>query len=451
MNISATRIEYHQQSLAITNKNKVYDFLCKFILVWVVLQDFILAIFYRVTGSVFATNILFYSKDICLILLLLSVVFSNRKINFSIILYFAYVVVIAIFTMASGRPLINVAASFRGLILLPAFFLIGKNINNKQQFHNWLLKYYKFIIICCVLGIIEYFFDIFVGTKKFWTDFVRIGKFLSDIKKADYGVFQGLPGNFYGSYGGAFFSQKRFVGIWVSPLTAAYSLAWVWLVLLCNYSKLNRKWKIGFLIISFALVLTFTRAVLIPLALVFFIYLCKGKYKATIMLFIPLITLYVLLHKNSILSFFYDGSTIGHIIGIIEPIRNHALTLFGNGIGTFGAASALTNNLGVVGQGTESFFLSTTGQIGIVGLLLFLVVFFKACNALWLNYQRSNNKFYHKIFLAFLVSSIVYFATGFVSEQLSAFTAIAPFYILLGFYSDQALIVWSYPNSLVAK
>ena len=97
-------------------------------------------------------------------------------------------------------------------------------------------------------------------------------------------------------------------------------------------------------------------------------------------------------------------------------------SLFGNGLNYIGI-------YGLVGA-TESSYITLIGNIGFFGFLLFMYVFLLSSLRSYKNSRKGS-----VIALVVFLSSLVYIISGFVSEQLFAYTTIAPFSILLGLCS----------------
>ena len=412
------------------NKRKyLYDKFVVIFLIWSVLQDIVLGFLYTIIPSAAFIKILFYTKDVMMVLLFLYAIFfriknKNNKYFRWMAVYLFWVFLQFIIGLLHHTSMIDAMASLRGFILLPCFFVIGYSIKNTDYMSSkakWFIG--KFLIFVAILGICEFAIDtLLFSTKDFWRNTVGFTNYMTDIKGQGDRLVYGLPGNFYGHYGGEFFSQKRLVSLWGGPLTAGYVLMMpfiYYLIMVIN----NKKGWICFAISTISLILTYTRAMIVLCALLAFILVVfyKKKYKL-LLIVIPLAIFVVVWKFKAISNYLFDGSTYGHIISVINSIKQ--VSLFGSGFGTFGIYSTV---------GTESAYISCLGQMGIIGLILYLGLNLYLAKRLRILYLATKDNFA----LALYVMQIIYLLSGFISEQLNASTTMLPFYIISGFYISE--------------
>ena len=394
-------------------------------LIWSVLQDIVLGFLYTFIPSEPFIKVLFYLKDIMMVLMFIYAVLrltrKNNKYFKIMVFYFLWVFFEFLFgVLVNKASIMDAAASTRGFILLPCFFLIGYSIKNKDYFtkkFTWFLE--KFLIFVAIVGIVEFLLDLVIGTKGFWLNTVGFTAYMTDIKgQADRLVF-GLPGNFYGSYGGAFFSQKRLVSFWGGPLTAGYVLMMPLMYYLIKVLNEKKGW-IKLIISAVAIILTYTRAMILLCAIMaFFLIVFYKKNYRLLLIVIPIGIVFIGWKWSSIVAYLYDGSTYGHIISVVNSFKQ--ISLFGTGFGTFGIYSSV---------GTESTYLSCLGQTGILGFILYLMLNIYLARRLRILYLLKKDN----LALALYVIQLIYMASGLISEQLTASTTMLPFYIMSGFY-----------------
>lgn len=417
-------------------KVDLFDSLIWILLVWIVFQDFFLGIFYRVTGHAFLTNLMFYSKDVLMVLLFAWAFIRNAFINRKIILWEVLFMCIFFFAAANGMRqgdigLKSILASMRGILLLPVFVFVGYAIGDKTKFRkHFMERYMPFLVFVALFGIADYVLDITIGTKSFWTDFVGLGQYMADIKGQVARLVLGLPGNFYTYKNGAYFAQKRLVSFWGGPLTSAYALAIpciYYFVTIMNtknrfygYIKVNRLTKfLGFGVCAIAIALSHTRAMLLLVGMFLVIYyFVKTKKFEYIAYAAPFVILIVIMFSSKIWGYLYNGSTIGHINGIANSIIH--LSFLGDGIGSFGVNSA---------QGTESTYITMMGQMGVVGVILYAMGFLIP---IYYCSRKFKKEKMDRLTTVIILCSLVYAVSGVISEQLTAYTTIAPYYILVG-------------------
>ncbi len=414
-----------------SNKRDCYTLGVQALIIWLVFQDFVLAILYKFIPNVAFIKILFHAKDVAFLLLMTISFLFRRKTNSPLYrlltIYFAFCFVVLSFTflVGSDASLVNIIASVRASVLLPGMILIGMGAN-RQSMANF-FKWYclKFITFVALFGLLDFFLDRMFGTITFWTDTIGFGHYLEDIKNNV--LINGLPGNFYGQYGNEFFSQKRLVGFWGTPLTSGYGLLMSVLFSFCSL-LLNKGRKALYLfvfVIDFsALILTFTRGIIIPVLflLPIMLFAFRPKYRAGIVaLFVFAVIIGAALFGEKIISYIYDGSTIEHIRQVTDSLSQ--VSFFGAGYGSFGIYSNV---------GTESTYITLLGQTGGIGMLLFVCIYLMSLLATTKVYGNQRLFVDRPILITVILSAVVFFATGFISEQLTAYTTIAPFSIFFG-------------------
>ncbi len=411
----------------------MFDKTVLFLMYWVIFQDIILPLVYKYTGMVSVTSVLFYLKDLTMIGLLVAAVFTHRierRLMSATLLYLAGFAVTFVITMIRKVPLMNALQSGRGMLLMPVFLCIGSAVSDRKTFRDVVIRrYFPMLLVSALFGFADYALDKLVGTQEFWRSGIGLTPYLADVKQQSPYMVMGLPGNFYGSYGGDYFSVKRLVGFWAGPLTAAYSLL---LPMLFYYIDLHEELKPG---------LRVSRLLKLVALLVFVVAVYLTRTRAILLLGILMIGLYSVVHfrKNmriimlgalgvvAVLSvmdygalwrFLYDGSTAGHIISVVDAVRNMKLSIFGQGFAYIGIYGSI---------GSENTYLSLLGNMGIWGFCLYVFIFTQQilrCRTA----GKSGNSFDRAVFYTGMALA----ASGMISEQLTAFTTIAPFYILLG-------------------
>ncbi len=406
-----------------------------FLLYWIAFQDIILGILYHFSHVSAIASALLYLKDVVLLVLFIGCLFHiriKRKLLLVEYIYVFYIFVLAIVSVVrTDLSLSSIAASARGLVLCPAFMIIGSGIVHRERMKDFIIrKYFGFILALALIGIVEWILDALVGTKGFWTNVVGIGDLYVDIKHSI--VYKGFPTNFYGYANGMFFARKRLVSIWGNPLTAGYSFLIPAIYYFCelydgwhlrNNKNTQRKF-VGTIIILSAIILTYTRAIILGFMIgVIVVYIFKNRKRISNIAFAALVVSFLILlyllfsDFGKIRSFLMDGSTEAHLRALIRS--SEWMSFFGSGVGMFGA-----NGGRFV---TESVYFAVWGQVGLIGLGLFVIICLKAIKASFVQ-----AKHYGNFALAIGASWVVYLITAFLSEQLTAYTTIAPAFILLG-------------------
>lgn len=430
-------------SQTMSGKKSIYDTMVWILLIWCVFQDFFLSIFLKFTGSVMLTKLMFFGKDILFVGLFFVALF-NKKIPHKLVkwffIYYAIVIIHTVITIGFSHnkyDFTSILSSVRGLILLPTLTLIGFSIKDKQDFMKKIKKYYAFLIVIALIGLIEFFADIFVGTKSFWMDFLNLEDFYVSIKGQSAGLENGTPGNWYTDIGQGYRTQKRFISVWAAPLTAGFVMLIPCMYYTLKFFKEKKYFKryiskavfidlSGFVLCAMALVLTFTRQTLLPYLVIafvaFIIYRKENKHELIVGSMVFIAGIFVLMF-DAIWDYIYNGSTMVHIMRIEESLAQ--IKFFGSGIASFGTRFA-----GSIA--TESQYITLIGQLGVLALipymilLLYPIVYCKRN----LRYLEDDEKL---IVCSICFSGLAYVLAGVVSETVAAFTSIAQYYVFIGF------------------
>lgn len=386
--------------------SSLYNGLIFFLLFYCAIQDFFIPVVYKVTGSSAIANFLFYQKDILLIVLF---AWSLKRVRDKILrtgsliylmLVFVLLMLSAVGVFSVDTSLTSLLSNTRMVILLPCFVCIGSAIKNRDGFLDTLCnKWFPFIVLMAVIGLAEYALDFLVGTKSFWTDTIGYTGYYVDIKKQ---ASHMLCGIYYFIKAAKVFEKKKI-------------------------EKFDVRNFIRFLIVFVAIYYTHTRAILISLLLISAIYIFTNVRKSLGLLAIMIIGglgAVFALDFNEIQQFMVDGSTLAHIGAVTRTMDMLRISLFGHGIGSLGVGASLT---------TESSYLTLLGNVGIIGTVLYLTIYLRGMKLA--KYSRESD-----IGKLIRYCSYVYLITGFISEQLFAYTSIAQFFVLLGLSAQMSRI-----------
>lgn len=401
-----------------------YDLAVEAMLFWCTLQDFILSIIYKILDNELIVTILLYSKDVILFFLFIYALFTNinlltKKNKNTIVLFF--LLLFSLFLGCFNYGITQSIKSLRSIFIIPEFIVVGYSIKNKKKFFSFLKgPFMNYLVVFSILGLIEYFSDKVYGTINFWKNEVGLTRYFIDIKGEENRLLFGLPGNFYGDYGNGWFSVKRLVSLWVSPLTAGYNLLFpATYYSICFIEKKTWKNFICFFIVFLSFYLTYTRfnLVLFLLAISFFLIKKYKKRADIIILFMIFVVFLLTIFASKIYSRLLDSSTIGHFEAVLNNLSG--ISIFGSGLGGFGITS---------GNSTESAVLSFVGQLGIIGFVTFVFFIWFFYSKLFYASKKDNFSVSCFIFITIILMSSI------ISEQLTAFTSSALPLIILGVY-----------------
>ena len=127
--------------------SKSYERTIYILLIWTILQDFLLGFFLNFTGLTFVTSILFYTKDaLMLFLFLWSLIRINKFNSIFLTLLFLYFLLITtqlirglLFTSAD---FITILSSTRSWLLAPCFITIALGVKNIRYFKKLCLNFF---------------------------------------------------------------------------------------------------------------------------------------------------------------------------------------------------------------------------------------------------------------------------------------------------------------------
>ena len=419
----------------------IYDDLVWIMLIWCVFQEIVLSFLLNITGNVSFVKVLFFSKDVMMILLFMCALF-NLKFNSKMLICFVlYYIIVALQTLNGivsfpDKSMTSLLSSVRGLILLPTMMIIGFSIRDKYKFIQKIKKYYLFLTIVAVIGLLEYLLDNLIGTEKFWMDFIGLGNFHTIIKGQPDLLYDGVPWNWHTSGSDGNPTQNRFISIWAGPLTAAFVLLMPCMYYTINYIK-NRKFvgvklTMGHLrdfalmvICIVSLCMTYTRQIILPyIALTLFciVYYNKKNRKFLIIGGTSLLLFFIIACFPKICDYIYNGSTVVHIQQILSSLQH--MKFLGSGVGSFGTRFADS-------YATESQYLTVMGQIGVMTLILYLIIMIYPI-VYCIKHMKDIDGYSELMIFSICLSGIAFTLAGMVSETVAAFTSIAQYYVFIG-------------------
>lgn len=274
------------------------------------------------------------------------------------------------------------------------------------------------------------------GNTEFWTDTLRYGEYLMDIKNVMIG-YRGdefLPFNFFG-----FENERRAAGLLAAPLAQGSFLATVCLASLGWFRWRNL--PLGLLLTLLFLVGILnsgTRGamLMVAVALPLFLMLTTRSLSGMVanMAMLGAVCLISLGAITTILSYtigLQDGSTIGHVTALQENLEGlGGIVLAGYGIGSAGA-NAADLGLDIAGGGEGSFF-SIAYQLGLPGGLAFLLFYGAIVVTLARGVRAGTDSREAAMAAAAIAIAIGGASSLVISEHLLTASGMGPFWIFLG-------------------
>lgn len=335
-----------------------------------------------------------------------------RKNNFSAICFVFYLVL----SMFRGNvDIYTKFVCFRQLMTPVILILYGRCLNISQDEK---VDFLKFIINMGVFQAIFGIVEEFILGDKFW-----LALNISSLFKAkgfSRWVIAGMPGNYYSAdfYSIIGRSVRRLVGITTDPLLTAHFLAFCIVILLfLDVDKKNEKiFKI--VLLSIATFLTLSKGAILIVAISFLYKVWIKNRKVAIFLIVFAITGLVGIIQSNILR------TVSiHLAGLTTAAES--ISIIGGGIGTSGNLASLGGKSTTSG---ESFFGMILGQLGIIGLLLFIWMIKRMTKLLF----AEKNKIYVYAIIAYIIAITI---EAIVSESAINFVGSGVAFIALGIFS----------------
>ena len=301
---------------------------------------------------------------------------------------------------------------FRQLMTPVILILYGRCLNISQDEK---VDFLKFIINMGVFQAIFGIVEEFILGDKFW-----LALNISSLFKAkgfSRWVIAGMPGNYYSAdfYSIIGRSVRRLVGITTDPLLTAHFLAFCIVILL--FLDVDKKiFKI--VLLSIATFLTLSKGAILIVAISFLYKVWIKNRKVAIFLIVFAITgLVGIIHSNIL-------RTVSiHLAGLTTAAES--ISIIGGGIGTSGNLASLGGKSTTSG---ESFFGMILGQLGIIGLLLFIWMIKRMTKLLF----AEKNKIYVYAIIAYIIAITI---EAIVSESAINFVGSGVAFIALGIFS----------------
>jgi hypothetical protein len=302
-------------------------------------------------------------KDLFLVLGLGLIINNFKKVkvnifNTSLFVFFVFLFITSFF---SDALLFGKLASIRQIIIPFILILIGLNAGlNEEQFLGYKKNLIKLVLIITIFGFFELFFEIwhtFDLTNYFKSKNIPVYG-LDNLNFYNYPVFFIEP---------IFDGIKRMSSTLLDPINFGHVLTFILSLLIFDKSlNLSRNLKnLLILLFSVALLLTFSKGAILQIFLVFLF-----TFKR-ISVGIKLVILSFLVYLLIFISNFHDGIKI-HLQGIKNAIES--ITFFGHGLAKTGNQASLFSEKSI--EIGDTFIGSILGQLGILGLLLWILPFY---------------------------------------------------------------------------
>jgi hypothetical protein len=275
-----------------------------------------------------------------------------------------FVVVLGFLADGGSGTSSDAALSLRNAAVPFVAALTGLLLRDRER--RWLVpRAVLLIAAAAAYSLVEYLLPV-----SFVRDVIGVGQYWTDVKEQGFHLSPkgtGLPGNFFTSG-----DMRRLSGSFGDPLAAGYTLAMG--TVLAFLSERRRETWPCLMVLGIALLLTFTRGgwllVIASLATLAVIKLSRLGWRerlgfglAAVAAVVVLLSLPPFRRYVGDIARGRDDSTRGHLNALFHS-TGYDYTFFGAGWGQSG---------GAVGRGTESVFVTLSLQVGVVGLVCYLV------------------------------------------------------------------------------
>lgn len=411
---------------------KIILFLC---IISVVL-DFFLSIMFHFGVNPKILKSVYYFRDGVVLLYgiksLIQIIYCEEIEKQDIILI-VMILLMVMYFFVGNYPILSRLASFRSYIIPFFLYFIGKSISISHENNKYIL--HKVNVVSVIFIITSFIDKLFLPTS-FWSDFIQISYYNAAVKGV-VNVYSigGLPGNFFTA------NTRRVLGLATEPLALSYFLIVIFFVLFYDYIlNKNKKSLILSMLVFVVQVLTITRAVIISTIMAILItYITNKKInkknllKILVIGFVCIIPftsqIYGLVMKT--ITFNDGGSSEAHYNSTFMGIKLIENNMLGKGIGggsTAAAALSVTQNAVT----TENSFINLSIELGVLGLMLFLIFFLLSIKKIKNNYNSNRKNEFNIIYLATYSTVIAWFVTGVFSPQMWVVKASGIFWFFYG-------------------
>lgn len=316
--------------------------------------------------------------------LILIVLFHKRSVRllFIDLVIVGWVVVLLVYFLVGLilRPNVGLVVHIYGLrdwMLYPLPFIIGRLVRMNEARISWLVWLIAYVgFATSLIGLIEYFFiptewHVYLGVPKYFGDFLNL-------QYPDY-IF-GLPYNYWTGISGQ--SVRRVVSVYLSGQGFAIPFLLIWpVVLTLHFMRPRLHTRFFIIICGLGLLLSLTRMTIvvcgIQTILILWIFRRYTVLFNTISVACLLLMLGLVMSDNvrttvSNTIFLRDSSAMTRP----QQWKDGVTLLFQNPLGFgLGHSGQAGERFGQGGGGSEAGYFKITGDLGLIGLMLFFSYF----------------------------------------------------------------------------
>ncbi|MAJ51445.1 MAG: hypothetical protein CMB82_07520 [Flammeovirgaceae bacterium] len=397
----------------INSGNPIYMLL--FVIGFFPIYGVYLTLSYQQTASIYFINIIKYTKDIVILCSLVIFIIFNKNVfqySFRIILLDKLIITFTLlsvfFTVFPIGPVAFTEKIFylKNILYLPTAYFLGRNSSlTQKQFKYIIYSILSLGILATVVALFESYFNTHLHSLIGYSDYNF------NVKNISPSGHYGLTWTFENGY-----NEKRFGAFFSDPLelSASMLLPFSIVTALLLHTKFNQN-KIFYLILMVFLTYIFAlgasrSSVLGLILMLIYIALMLKYYRLISILFLVILimVIYALNFAPKEMEYylidtitFQNTSSIGHVIEWLNAFDSIISDPWGIGLGTSGNINIVEADYKI---GGENQFLIYGVQIGIIGMMLYILITAFAISQSFTVYRQaisSNEKI-----ASFLTSSV---------------------------------------------
>ncbi len=401
----------------------------KTIILSILFQNTIIALACRMSGTASQELNIFTQIPFLEILCTSFWIFMKEFKKKKHVLFYFYLIIIAVYCLKGKVTSISVLLyNIRNLIVFYLAFVIGGYyIDNERKFNEMTDFYIRIAVFSGAFGIMA-----MIGGAGFYRA-MGIAE-LYHIKSIGTLYFvDGLPATFYGDFFGTY--RTRLASFFLEPVNYSSFMALAVILSACNLKDLGKVTQ--FLFLLACNMMTFGKGGLLIITLTMWAViagrLLPHRKRAQVKTVKNVITGFLIMFC-AILGVYYGKrfSYNYHFFAIM--LTFHALldNVWGYGVGTVGNIRNMSSDT-FEAIGAETGLLNFWCQIGIVGLLVFLMLNLNMMKNVIKKWRRSRNE---NIQLAFLFLPLVLVMVFIFQENIYTVQVITGYMLLAGYFSN---------------
>ena len=319
------------------------------------------------------TTLFSLSKEIMIYGCVVIGLLRSRGMKKSLLYFIAFLIIIIIGFSTSSASTYAKVVSIRQLLLPFICLIFGSQINLNSVGLEKLIKIIiKSAIIIGVIGILE----LVVFKDSIWK---MLPVYQYQVNKGTtYEFYMGVPLNYYtwDYYDLIHRVVRRLVSVFADPLITGHYL-FLGFVLSDAVLPYGKKQIFTKCFLAISALLTLSKGVYISFAVYILMKIIRGKSYKDIVIYIfsviiGISIISILLYH--ITTVYLPTSSIGvHFKGLVDGFKD--LSFLGNGLGNAGGITGILNDTDSSSLSSESYVGVLTAQIGLIGLLVYIIYF----------------------------------------------------------------------------